>query len=109
MGGTDEDVEEGDANNAAMKKQEEEDERKQQPNAGNGGDAENYTWTQTLQETEVRVAVPPGTIAKTLNVDFKKRKLVVGVKGQPPIIDGELFGVCCADTSQSKRHGMVGI
>ncbi|CAM9470602.1 unnamed protein product, partial [Heterosigma akashiwo] len=34
--------------------------------------------------------LPPGSKSRMINVDIKKRKLTVGLKGQPPIIDGEL-------------------
>ena len=30
------------------------------PNSGNGGEAEHYTWTQTLQDVDVRMRVPHG-------------------------------------------------
>lgn len=34
---------------------------------------------------------PAGTQAKQISVDFRKKHLKVGFKGQPPIVDGELF------------------
>lgn len=61
------------------------------PNPGNGGEAEHYTWTQTLQDVDVRIRVPPGTPAKQINCVFKKDHLIFGVKGQPPIIDGNFY------------------
>lgn len=36
------------------------------------------------------VQVPKGTRAKNLDIVIQKRKLRVGLKGQPPIMDGEL-------------------
>ncbi|CDW60369.1 nuclear migration protein nudC [Trichuris trichiura] len=44
------------------------------PNSGNGADFPDYSWTQTLKEVEVNYLT----------------HLKVGVRGQPPIIDGEL-------------------
>jgi len=38
----------------------------------------------------VRVQLPKGTSARQLNVDIKKTSLLVGFKGQPPIINGPL-------------------
>jgi len=77
--------------------EEEEDTGKQKPNAGNGGEAEHYTWTQTLQECEVRVKVPAGTAARQLSVGMKKKHLSVGFKGQPPIFEGNLYAEIAVD------------
>ncbi|CAJ1972337.1 unnamed protein product [Sphenostylis stenocarpa] len=62
------------------------------PNIGNGLDLEKYSWTQTLQEVNVSVPVPTGTKSRFVICDIKKNHLKVGLKGQPPIIDGELYG-----------------
>ncbi|KAK9145483.1 hypothetical protein Sjap_005386 [Stephania japonica] len=61
------------------------------PNKGNGLDLEKYSWTQTLQEVTVSVPVPEGTKSRFIVYELKKNHLKVGLKGQPPIIDGELF------------------
>ncbi|XP_054789039.1 protein BOBBER 1 [Prosopis cineraria] len=60
------------------------------PNKGNGLDLEKYSWTQTLQEVNVIVPVPNGTKSRFVVCEIKKNHLKVGLKGQPPIIDGEL-------------------
>lgn len=68
----------------------EEDKRKMKPNAGNGADLDNYTWTQTLQEVEVRV---PFRLPKLKSRDviciITKKHLKVGLKNQPLIIDSD--------------------
>ncbi|CAH1766607.1 9704_t:CDS:10, partial [Entrophospora sp. SA101] len=46
-----------------------------------------YKWKQTLQDVDVTVPVPKGTRARDLNVELKKKNLVVGLKGKPPIIE----------------------
>ena len=51
------------------------------PNAGNGGDAEHYTWTQTLQDVEVRVRVPKDTPAKRIACDVTKKHLTFRIEG----------------------------
>ncbi|XP_034824461.1 nuclear migration protein nudC [Maniola hyperantus] len=73
---------------------EEEDDPKEKgklkPNSGNGCDLENYRWTQTLEEVELRVPLRQVLRPRDLSVIINKRHLKVGIKGQPFIIDGEL-------------------
>ncbi|KAE8655336.1 pentatricopeptide repeat-containing protein [Hibiscus syriacus] len=61
------------------------------PNKGNGLDLENYSWTQTLKEVTISVSVPSGTSSRFVVFDIKKNSLKVGLEGQPPVIDGEMF------------------
>eukprot|EP00271_Cylindrocystis_brebissonii_P010154 TRINITY_DN26255_c0_g1_i1.p1 TRINITY_DN26255_c0_g1~~TRINITY_DN26255_c0_g1_i1.p1 ORF type:complete len:362 (+),score=124.65 TRINITY_DN26255_c0_g1_i1:95-1087(+) len=61
------------------------------PNSGNGADLEKYSWTQTLGEVDVTIPLPPGTKSRGLLVEIKKKSLTVGLKGQEPIIQGELW------------------
>ncbi|KAI5561824.1 hypothetical protein POPTR_015G013900v4 [Populus trichocarpa] len=61
------------------------------PNNGNGLDLEKYSWTQTLQEVNVQIPVPSGTKSRFVICDIKKNHLKVGLKGQPPIVEGELY------------------
>ncbi|ESO02600.1 hypothetical protein HELRODRAFT_106760 [Helobdella robusta] len=72
--------------------EEEEDEKdkgKLKPNSGNGADLEKYKWTQTLSEIEVRIPLNMTVKAAHVNVVFKKKHLLVSLKGHPPIIDCE--------------------
>ena len=61
------------------------------PNSGNGGEAEHYVWHQTLTDVDVRVRIPVGTPAKQIVCDFKKSKWVFGLKGETPMIEGDLY------------------
>ncbi|CAI9768156.1 unnamed protein product [Fraxinus pennsylvanica] len=61
------------------------------PNKGNGLDMDNYSWGQSLQEVNITVPVPPGTKSRFITCEIKKNYLKVGLKGQSPAIDGELF------------------
>ncbi|KAH8487625.1 hypothetical protein H0E87_026274 [Populus deltoides] len=61
------------------------------PNNGNGLDLEKYSWTQTLQEVNVQIPVPSGTKSRFVICDIKKNHLKVGLKGLPPIVEGELY------------------
>lgn len=46
-----------------------------------------YKWTQTIGDLDIILEVPGNLKGKDLNVDIKRKKLVVGVKGQEPIIN----------------------
>ncbi|CAH0728741.1 unnamed protein product, partial [Brenthis ino] len=83
----------GDANGDAEMAEEDDDPKekgKLKPNSGNGCDLENYRWTQTLEEVELRVPLRQVLRPRDLTVIINKRHLKVGIKGQPLIIDGEL-------------------
>lgn len=49
-----------------------------------------YRWKQELGEVDVYVPVPKGTRGRDLAVNIQKKKLVVGLKGKEPIMEGEL-------------------
>ncbi|CAM9101115.1 unnamed protein product [Chrysoparadoxa australica] len=59
---------------------------------GNGGIDQGYYWTQTLYELTVYVELPEPTKANMLHCDVGGKKLVVGLTGQEPIINGDLMG-----------------
>ncbi|XP_053211045.1 nuclear migration protein nudC-like [Panonychus citri] len=61
------------------------------PNSGNGSDLPNYRWTQTLSEIDLKVPLDLPVKSRDCLVKFEKKHLTVGLKGQPPIIDGDLF------------------
>ena len=66
---------------------------------GNGGSTDRYVWTQQLSELNVTIPVPLGTKTRDLVVDIKNKRLRVGIKGQPPIVDGELHKRVIVDDS----------
>lgn len=72
--------------------EEEEDKGKMKPNSGNGADLENYRWTQTLQELEIRIPLRVGFPVKPrdLKVDLEKTRLRVTLKGHGDIVNGDL-------------------
>ncbi|EHL01075.1 putative Nuclear movement protein nudC [Glarea lozoyensis 74030] len=49
-----------------------------------------YKWTQTITDLDVSLEVPGNLKGRDLIVELKKKKLVVGIKGQEPIINGDL-------------------
>ena len=49
-----------------------------------------YKWTQTIQDVDITVPVPGNLKGRDIDVVITKKKLKVGVKGQPPIIDVSL-------------------
>lgn len=69
------------------------DKGKLDPNVGNGGDMPNYRWSQTLEEIECQCWFDKKfpLKAKDVVVEIGRKHLKVGLKGQPPIMDGETF------------------
>ncbi|TFK41217.1 nuclear movement protein nudC [Crucibulum laeve] len=49
-----------------------------------------YTWNQELGEVDLVVRVPKGTRARDLTIVLQRKKLSVSLKGQEPIMAGEL-------------------
>ncbi|KAI5084542.1 hypothetical protein GOP47_0000711 [Adiantum capillus-veneris] len=78
-------------------KEEEDDGKGLKPNAGNGADLEKYLWTQTLSEASVQIPIPPGTKSRAINCEIKKKQLTAGLKGQPPVLQGELYAPVVTD------------
>lgn len=50
----------------------------------------NYTWDQTLEDVTVYVKVEKSTPKTMVNCKITKDHLIVGVKNQPPVVDGAL-------------------
>lgn len=77
------------------------DEGKMTPNSGNGADLLYYSWTQTLQEVEIRVPFRLGFALKSRDVEVKveKTKLYIGIKGHPAVINGNLRAPIKVETS----------
>jgi len=87
----------GDAKADNQEDDEEEDEAdrgKLKPNSGNGCDLDKYKWVQTLSELDIKMPTgfPKALKSRDIIVEFGKKRLKVGLKGHPPIVDDELYG-----------------
>ena len=49
-----------------------------------------YKWTQNIGDLDITVPVPGNLKGRDLEVSMTRKKLKVGIKGQPPIIDVSL-------------------
>ncbi|KAG5483164.1 hypothetical protein CUR178_04739 [Leishmania enriettii] len=68
------------------------------PTAANGFAYEKYIFSQSLQEAEVRVPLPAANVkGKQVSVVITSAHLSVGMKGQPPIVDGDLYATVRAE------------
>ncbi|ESO83427.1 hypothetical protein LOTGIDRAFT_133460, partial [Lottia gigantea] len=56
-------------------------------------DLPNYRWTETKEDLDIRIKFKVNFKIKSKDVvvEFKKTHLKAGLKGHPPIIDGETY------------------
>merc|ERR1719239_1385755 len=88
--GTEKVVEASKEKNKEEDEEDEADKGKMKPNDGNGADLDKYSWTQTLQEIELRIPLGGAYKSKDLNVSIEKKHIKIGIKGKEPIIDRDL-------------------
>ncbi|CAD7959959.1 unnamed protein product [Amoebophrya sp. A25] len=58
-----------------------------------------YSWDQSMEEVNIYVDPPPGVSKHELDIQIKPSHVRMGLKGNPPFIDEDLFSLC--DTSCS--------
>ena len=63
------------------------------PNKEKGQTLDKYSWGQMdIKEITINVPLPKEIKAKNMDIVWDEKKLKVAIKGQEPIINGELFG-----------------
>jgi len=69
------------------------------PNSGNGANYEHYSFTQTLEEIEIRIPLVADFKVKSKDVvvDIQDKSLRVGLKGSVPVINGPLYKAILTD------------
>ncbi|CAI7838554.1 unnamed protein product [Closterium sp. NIES-54] len=72
---------------------------KLKPTLGNGADLGRYSFSQTLGELNLAIPLPAGTKARGVTVEIKKTRLLAGLKGQAPVLEGELWAPVKVDDS----------
>ena len=69
------------------------------PNKEKGSDKEKYSWGQMdIKEITINVPVPSSTRGRDMDIKYDNTHLHCAIKGQPPIIDGELFAPMLSDS-----------
>ncbi|KAK2595663.1 hypothetical protein QQS21_006636 [Conoideocrella luteorostrata] len=58
-----------------------------------------YKWQQTISELNVTFTIPGNMKSKDLVIDIKKQSLAAGIKGQDPVIKGDLPHTVLVDDS----------
>ncbi|EPY37728.1 nuclear distribution protein C [Angomonas deanei] len=68
------------------------------PTAANGFAYPHYSFSQSLQEAEIRIPLPASNVkGKMLTVEITASHIKVGMKGKEPLVDGELWAKVRAD------------
>ena len=76
--------------NVELKEEDKIEAGKVKPNAGNGADLDKYSWTQSLNEVEVRINIGSGIKSKQITSEIKSGSIKLGVKGQDLVLNGQL-------------------
>lgn len=58
-----------------------------------------YEWDQTIEEINIFIPLPPKLPSKSVTVTMKRKHITLGLKGNPPYLDGELGGTIKVDSS----------
>jgi len=69
-----------------------------------------YEWDQTVDEINVYIQPPPNTSAKHLSISIQSTQLTVGLKGNPPFLQNELWSrVKTSSSFWTLEDGMIHI
>uniref|UniRef100_A0A7S0P394 CS domain-containing protein n=1 Tax=Calcidiscus leptoporus TaxID=127549 RepID=A0A7S0P394_9EUKA len=65
----------------------------------NGNVLGKYRWTQELAELTICVELPPGTAKKDVVCKIGMQSIVLGLRGEPPVVDGTLYARVSVDSA----------
>lgn len=59
----------------------------------------NYTWSQSISDVSIILPIPEGTTGKQVDWSIKATSIKFGIRGQTPLLEGELYGAIKPDES----------
>ena len=58
-----------------------------------------YEWEQSIDEVVMFIEPPKGVMAKHLDIEISPKRLRVGIKGNPPFLNLDLFSEVFVESS----------
>eukprot|EP01024_Parvocaulis_polyphysoides_P020229 TRINITY_DN19374_c0_g1_i1.p2 TRINITY_DN19374_c0_g1~~TRINITY_DN19374_c0_g1_i1.p2 ORF type:complete len:161 (-),score=18.41 TRINITY_DN19374_c0_g1_i1:504-986(-) len=69
-----------------------------------------YEWDQTLQEVNMYIQLPEGLTAKEINCSIKSDGIIIGIKGNPPYLQGQfLHKIISSESFWTVEDGILNV